>query len=282
MKILIIGNGYLGNRCKDVWGEHAVIAGARDLQTKTDVISLIENHKPDAILNAAGRKGKPNVDWCETNQLETIVGNTLQPILVAQAAQDKGVYLLHIGSGCIFYSDSDHVDGQWREADFGNPIPVYSRTKWAADLVLSTLPNVGIARIRMPLDCMPHPGNLITKLASYPKVIDVENSVTIIEDMIDVFYKLMQVQATGIFHVTNPGKLKHRQIISLYEKYVDPEHKNEWITNVDLVEKGLAEKGRSNNFLYSENLEKYGIRMRDVDEAITDAIKKYAKQVKKS
>ena len=280
MKILIIGNGYLGNRCKKVWGEEAAIVGARDIKSKEDVIKMLEEHKPDVVLNAGGRKGSPNVDWCQDHQDETITGNTLQPILIAEACQEQNVYLLHIGSGCIFYGNSSHPDKKWREADFGNPIPVYSRTKWAADLVLSTLPNLGIARIRMPRDSDPHPGNLITKLASYPKVIDVENSVTVIDDMVEVFYKLMEKRAAGIFHVTNPGTLKHREIIALYDELVDQDHKNEWITNDDLVGQGLATKGRSNNFLHSENLEKIGISMRPVGEAIRDTIEKYARAIK--
>ena len=126
MKILIIGNGYLGNRCNEEWGD-AVIAPARDIKTKEDVLKLLDEHNPDAVLNAAGRKGSPNVDWCEDHQMETIEGNTLQPIVIAQACQEKNIYLLHVGSGCIFYGDSPHEDKKWREDDFGNPVPVYSR-----------------------------------------------------------------------------------------------------------------------------------------------------------
>ncbi|PIR74404.1 MAG: hypothetical protein COU35_02355, partial [Candidatus Magasanikbacteria bacterium CG10_big_fil_rev_8_21_14_0_10_47_10] len=186
-------------------------------------------------------------------------------------------YLLHIGSGCIFYGDSPHPDKKWREYDMGNPTEVtYSRTKWAADLVLSTLPNVGIGRIRMPIDFVPSPQNMIDKLASFPKVIDVENSVTIVDDMISVFHQLMEKKAGGIFHVTNPGILKHKEIVALYEEMVDPSHTNEWISNDDLVKQGLAKKGRSNNFLASERLGEIGIEMREVHEAMRDTMKKYA------
>ena len=209
MKILIIGNGYIGNRCLGEWPD-AVLSNNK-IKTKEDVLALLDEHKPDAVLNAGGVTGKPNVDWCETHQMETIIGNTLLPILIAQACQERGLYLLHIGSGCIFYGDSPHPDKKWREGDLGNPKEVtYSRTKWAADFVLTTLPNVGIARIRMPIDWMPAKRNLIDKLAVYPKIIDVENSVTIIDDMMDVFHKLLEQKASGIFHVTNPGTLKHR------------------------------------------------------------------------
>ena len=281
MKILIIGNGYIGNRCLGEWPD--AVLSDRKIKTKEDVLALLDEHKPDAVLNAGGVTGKTNVDWCETHQIETIIGNTLLPILIAQACQERDVYLLHIGSGCIFYGDSSHPDKKWRESDLGNPKEVtYSRTKWAADLVLTTLPNVGIARIRMPIDWMPAKRNLIDKLAAYPKVIDVENSVTIIDDMISVFHQLLEKKASGIFHVTNPGTLKHREILALYDELVDLNHKNEWITNDDLVKQGLATKGRSNNFLASENLQKLGIEMRDVHVAIRDTVEKYAKAKKKN
>ncbi|MBP9761332.1 MAG: sugar nucleotide-binding protein [Candidatus Magasanikbacteria bacterium] len=276
MKILIIGaRGYIGDRCAKAWSDAVVFDG--HIETKEDMLRALDMHAPDAVLNAAGITGKPNVDWCETHQLETIIGNTQLPILIAAACQERGVYLLHIGSGCIFYGDSPHPDKKWREYDMGNPTEVtYSRTKWAADLVLSTLPNVGIARIRMPIDYMPSAKNMIDKLASYPKVIDVENSVTIVEDMVYAFRSLLEKKAPGIFHITNPGILKHREIMALYEKYVDPAHTNEWITNDDLVKQGLATKGRSNNFLSSTRLEEYGIQLREVHVAMDDVMQKYA------
>lgn len=279
MKIVILGNGYVGARCAEAW-EDAVLVSDH-INSKEDVLRIIEKEQPDAILNAAGVRGKPNVDWCEDHQLETIVGNTKLPIMMAEACQEKGVYLLHIGSGCIFYGDSPHEDKKWREYDMGNPTEVtYSRTKWAADLVLSTLPHVGIARIRMPIDYIPSKQNMIDKLATFPKVIDVENSVTIVDDMVNVFHALLEKKAEGIFHVTNPGILRHKEIIALYEELVDPNHTNEWISNEELVAQGLAKKGRSNNFLSSERLKEFGIEMREVHDAMRDTMEKYAKMKK--
>lgn len=280
MIILIFGHGYVGNRCKDAWGDEAVLSDVR-VQRKEDAAAEIARVKPDVVLNAGGVTGKPNVDWCDAHPLETILGNTLMPIALAAACQEAGVYLLHIGSGCIFYGDAPHPDKLWREDDFGNPLPTYSRSKWAADLVLSTLPNVGIARIRMPIDRIPGSRNLIDKVAAYPKVIDVENSVTIVDDMVDVLRRLMELKAPGIFHVTNPGTMKHRELIALYEELVDPAHTNEWISNDDLVKQGLASKGRSNNAMASIRLAEFGITMRPVKEALRDTMEKYAEAKKR-
>ncbi|MBI5728410.1 MAG: sugar nucleotide-binding protein [Candidatus Magasanikbacteria bacterium] len=279
MKILIIGRGLIGTRCAEAWND--AVLSHRKIMTTQDVRDLIDEHQPDVVLNAAGVRGRPNVDWCETHQLETIIGNTKLPIMIAEACVEKGLYLLHVGSGCIFYGDSSHPDKHWREDDFGNPRPVYSRSKWAADLVLSTLPHTGIARIRLPIDHVPGPGNLIDKLAGFKKVIDVENSVTIVDDMVAAFRQLLEKRPAGIFHVTNPGTLRHREIIALYEALVDPTHTNEWITNDELVRQGLAGKGRSNNFLASENLAKFGIHMREAHEALRDTMEKYARLKKK-
>ena len=277
MKILIIGNGFLGTKCAQAWTD--AFLSDKFISSVKDVEDLLDEHKPDAVLNAAGVVGKPNVDWCETHQIETINGNTVLPVMIAAACQKRAVYLLHMGTGCVFYGYSDDPKG-WKESDTPNPSAVYTRSKHAADLVLSTLPNVGIARIRMPVDGQPSPANLTTKLASFPKVADVINSVTVVDDMIEVFHELLARRAAGIFHVTNPGAIKHREIIEMYNEIVDPGHTNEWISADELVGEGLVKKTRSNTILQSENLEKLGIKMRPVKEAVRDAMTKYAKFLK--
>ena len=138
MKILIIGNGFIGGRCAQAWNN--VILHDKMIEGVADVLQLLDQHKPDVVLNAAGIVGKPNVDWCETNQLETIKGNTILPLIIAEACQKKNIYLLHIGTGCIFYGDSP-LEGGWKEDDYANPVAVYTRSKYAADLVLATLDN---------------------------------------------------------------------------------------------------------------------------------------------
>ena len=72
MKILIFGKGYIGNRCKDAWGDSAIMSDVQ-VCSKEDVLEEIRRYQPDAVFNAAGVRGQPNVDWCETNQMTTIL-----------------------------------------------------------------------------------------------------------------------------------------------------------------------------------------------------------------
>ncbi|MBP9869696.1 sugar nucleotide-binding protein [Patescibacteria group bacterium] len=273
MKILIFGKGFLGKRLADAWPD-AILSDVR-IDNFDAVVKEIRAHKPDAVVNTAGKTGTPNVDWCETHQSETFHGNVVSPLILAEACEQEQVYMLHFGSGCIFYGPSPDPRG-WREEDFGNPTSFYSRTKWAADLPLSRMANVGIARLRMPIDSIPGSRNLIDKLSAYKQVIDVENSVTVVDDLIAVSRQLIEKRGTGIFHVVNPGTMRHRDLLSLYREYVDPNHSCEWISNEELVSRGLAAKGRSNCILQSDRLAQLGIQMRPIEIALRDTMKKYA------
>lgn len=276
-RILIFGAGFLGKKL------HAYLAGSILSEAMIDdgaqVCAALGEHRPEAVVNCAGMTGTPNVDWCDANPLPTFRSNTIGPLVLAEACQELGVHLTHFGSGCIFYGPSPDPKG-WREDDFANPSAAYTRSKYAADLPLSILPNVAIVRLRMPIDSVPGPRNLITKLAHYPKIIDVENSVTIVDDLFEVIRQVIDKKAEGVFHATNPGSIRHRDLIRLYEELVDPSHTNEWISEEDLVRLGLAAKTRSNCILQNTRLPALGIHMRPIEVALRETMEKYAAAVR--
>ncbi|MBP9863954.1 sugar nucleotide-binding protein [Patescibacteria group bacterium] len=273
MKYLIIGTGYLGTRILNAWED--AVASQGEIHSVEDALREIDRVQPDVVINAAGVTGNPNVDWCETNQIATAKGNVELPLLLAEATQQRSIHLIHLGSGCIFYGISPQPAG-WREEDATFPLAYYSRTKLAADLLLSNMSHVAIVRLRLPVDTIPSPKNLIDKLASYKKVIDVTNSVTIIDDLLVVLRGIAEKKATGIFHAINPGPLRYRELLKLYKEFVDPLHHCEWIADDDLVQQGLAQKQRSTVILQSTRLTEIGLTMRPIEDAIKDTIKKYA------
>jgi dTDP-4-dehydrorhamnose reductase len=277
MTTLIMGAGFLGQRLAASLPGTLLVR--TDITDRAAVDAVLREHAADAVINCAGKTGRPNVDWCETHQEETYRANVLGPLVLAEACRKQGAYLLHLGSGCIFYGPSPDPAG-WNEDDAANPSAFYSRAKYAADLVLSRLPNVAIARLRMPIDGSPGERNLITKLARYREVIDVENSVTVIDDLIGVVGGLLGRRATGVFHATNPGTMRHRGLLALYRELVDPAHRSTLIGEEELVARGLASKARSNCVLTSRRLAELGITMRPVDVALRDAMVKYAAAVR--
>src|SRR3989338_1310616 len=169
---------------------------------------------------------------------------TIGRLILAEACQERGAHLTHLASGCVFYGPSPDPKG-WREDDHANPSATYSRSKYAADLLLSTLPNVAI-----------------------------------VDDLIEVVKQVMEKRGVGVFHATNPGTMRHRDLIRLYDELVDLSHTNEWISNDDLVTLGLATKGRSNCILQSTRLQALGVTMRPIEIALRDCMEKYAAAVR--
>jgi dTDP-4-dehydrorhamnose reductase len=273
MAIVVFGAGFLGKRFSEAIP--GAVLSTVDIADRTAVARELQALDARTVINCAGKTGRPNVDWCDTHPLETQRSNVVGPIILAEACSERGAYLLHVGSGCIFYGPSPSSGG-WREDDFANPSSFYSRSKYAADLVLSKLPNVAVARLRMPIDGTPGPRNLVTKLAGYREVIDVENSVTIVDDLVRVVQALVEQRASGIFHATNPGTMRHRDLLQMYREIVDPSCQYTLIREDELVARGLATHARSNCILASPRLAALGITMRPVDVALRDALTQYA------
>lgn len=274
MTTLIFGRGFLGTRLARELPD-AQLSRA-DITDELAVAEDLAKYEPTAVVNAAGKTGKPNVDWCESHPLETARANVIGPMVLAEQCAKARVYLLHLATGCIFYGPSPQPGG-WLEDDVANPTAFYSRTKYAADLVLSKLPNVGIARLRMPIDGVPGARNLITKLVAYRQVIDVENSVTVVSDVVAVVSGLVARRAEGVFHATNPGTMRHRDLLALYTRLVDPLHRYELLREEELVARGLAVKARSNCVLASPRLDALGLTMRPIDVALSATMAEYAR-----
>jgi 3,5-epimerase/4-reductase len=275
---LVFGGGFLGTRMAESLPNTRVAIGV-DIGDRDAVLSALRAHGPSSVINAAGKTGRPNVDWCEDHRGETTRSNTVGPLVLAEACAELGIHLVHLASGCIFYGPSPSPGG-WREDDFANPSSFYSRSKYAADLLLSELPNVAIVRLRMPVDTVPGPRNLITKLAGYRQVVDVENSVTIVPDLVTVVGALVASRATGVFHATNPGPVRHAKLLALYRQFVDPNHRSALIHEDELVGKGLAMRSRSNCILASRRLESHGLTMRPSEDALPDVFRQYAAALK--
>ena len=280
MKILVFSPGYVGK--KIVTGlqnaGHDIESIKVEITDLNAVHAALDASHPDAVLNGAGRRGIPNVDWCETNQISTMRSNTIGALILAQACFEKNIHMVHLGTGCVFYGESPDPAG-WKESDHANPQAVYSRTKYAADLILTELPNVAIVRFRMPIDSEPTPENLINKLVKYPKIIDVRNSVTVLDDLVTAVVGIIEKRGVGVFHAVNPGVMAHRDLMKLYTEIVDPNHISDWITADALVSTGLAKRIRSNNIMQNIRLRELGIELRPIDIALRDVMEKYARAV---
>ena len=285
-KVLIFGSGWLGNKFKKFLPQSRL--SKIDIANPKEVCEILDCIRPDIVINAAGKTGgKPNdppenIDWCEVHKEETRRSNVLGPIVLADACVERGVYLVHLSSGCIFDGESP-IPGGWKESDFPNPVSYYSQTKVEAEYRLLNLDaQILIVRLRMPVDSQPSPRNLITKLARYPKVIDVVNSVTVVDDFLEATVRLGYCGQTGIFNVTNPAPVRHREIMEWYRELVNPDHCCKMITVEQMYDKNLATARRSNCILNTDKLSGVGITLPDSEIRIRECLREYKNYLKPS
>ncbi|MDA1208459.1 MAG: sugar nucleotide-binding protein [bacterium] len=268
MKVLIFGaKGYIGSQFLSLFGDEA-IASSIDIADATAVAAALEKHKPDVVINAAGKTGKPNIDWCEDHKEETIHSNVTGPKVLLEECGKRNIYWVHMSSGCIY--EGDNGGSGFTEEDIPNFTgSFYSKTKGEIDQYLNQFP-VLILRIRMPFDGSGNPRTLIAKLKKYDRVLDVPNSITYIPDFLAAAKALIEKKATGIYNIVNPGAMSPYQIMEKYRDIVDPSHMFEKLTLDDLP--SVVKAGRSNCILNCEKLSKEGIELSPIETAVQTAL----------
>ena len=275
VKYLIFGKGYLGNKFAQYFKD-SVISDQR-INSSSDAEKEITKHNPEVVINCIGRTGTPNVDWCEDHKIETMKGNVTVPLMILEACQSTGKYMVHIGSGCIY--NGDNGGKGWTEEDepnfFGS---FYSRTKIYSEKMLKEFPVLQL-RIRIPMDDIPHSKNIIDKIIKFEKVIDVDNSITYLPDLMKISEQLIKLRKTGVYNAVNKGPLRYPYLLDKYKELVDPNKTYETFSLEDLHSEVKAK--RSNCVLSVSKLEKAGIKVRPIQEAVVDCLKKYRINLKK-
>jgi UDP-glucose 4,6-dehydratase len=99
-------------------------------QLHLDIISF----RPSHVFNVAGITSWPNVDWCESHNLESIQSNVVGTLNLASVCKDHGIFIVNLASGCIFYYDDIHAEGRgigYKEEDKPNYIGSFFSPKKA-------------------------------------------------------------------------------------------------------------------------------------------------------
>ncbi len=113
--------------------------------------------------------------------------------------------------------------------------------------------NVCTLRVRMPISSdLSNPRNFITKISRYDKVVNIPNSMTVLDELLPISIEMAKRNCTGIWNFTNPGVISHNEILEMYRDYIDPQFK--WV-NFDLEEQAkVIVAPRSNNELDASKL----------------------------
>lgn len=224
MKILVLGKGFMG--------EPLAKYLKADISTKRlHEITEKDLDPYEVVINTAS---KTDIDWCEKNRQETFDTNVIQPVRIASLLTH--MKYVFISSGCIFKS----VDGGINYEDsIPNPQCFYTYTKLMTEqLLVEVRPDTLIIRPRLLISEKSHPRNTINKLLTYNKIIDCQESATVLEDLIPKIQKMIEKQAVGAFNIFNEGTISPSEIMEIFN------HPHEKITKVELdnIVKGKARR----------------------------------------
>jgi len=264
--------GWIGQQlvqlCKDK-NINVVVAKSR-MENRNDIKSELDSILPTHVLIAAGITGRPNICWCEENKETVICVNVIGILNVVDICWRRNIHVTNFASGCIFKYDDKHPVGArgFDESDAANFFgSFYSQTKGTVESLLRNYDNCLTLRLRMPLSSDLHPRNFITKILNYDKVVNIPNSMTMLDDMLPRAITCAQRKLTGVLNFCNPGAISHNEILSLYKQFIDPEYA--WQNFTEDECNAILKAQRSNNTLAHDKLLEHFPDVPDIHTACT-------------
>jgi dTDP-4-dehydrorhamnose reductase len=315
MIVLLGATGYIGQAFAQELSRRGqafkTLSRAQVDYSKFEVLlNYLQKQRPEFVVNAAGYTGKPNVDACEIARADTLQGNTLLPITIAQACAATGTPWGHVSSGCIFagakvtragrttvekdmtrpdlkdlVSKHPEAVGGFTETDEPNfsfrqpPCSFYSGTKALAEEAIAGVGRSYIWRLRIPFDEIDNGRNYLTKVQRYPKVYDNVNSISHRADFAKACLDLWEKRAAfGIYNVVNPGFLTTRRVIEAIVRVLKPDRKFEFWQDDEEFYRVAAKTPRSNCVMDTTKLLAAGVKIRPVEEALEISLKNWKKE----
>lgn len=261
MILIYGGNGYIGKYITSELDKSNLqyILSSNRIYKYDSILQDINQYNPTHIISAAGYKTPTNIDFYEYNANELILTNTTGNLILADLCNKFNIHLTLIMSGCIYtYVDEHYYENYniFYENDFPNFYgSIYSSNRIGTEYFLNYYPNICILRLRMPISNDVHPKSLITKIINYRTVINIPNSMSVLEDVIKVIPIIINLNLIGTFNLVNTGVITHPEILDLYKLYVNPYYKYTIISEEQQNNKLIAL--RSNCHISNSKISKY-------------------------
>jgi len=287
-KVLLLGaSGYIGGTFKAalVKRNYQTLTPARDQMNycKFEVLRqyIQEQGGIDFLINAAGFTGKPNVEQCEIKRGETIQGNLLLPQMLSHLAALEDFRWLQIGTGCIYNGDNDgkgYTEEDKPNFSFKyNNCSFYSGVKGLAEDYLKTDSNCYICRLRIPFDNIDNSRNYISKLINYEITYNNINSISHIEEFVDICIGLYERNCpTGIYNICNENGISTKEVVDLIKDNLIIKKEFKYFKDDSEFYK-VAKVPRSNCVLNVNKIKSMGFKIRTAKEAVLESLQSWEK-----
>lgn len=311
-RVLVLGGtGYVGSAFVQElqlrgWDYRVLRRSEVDYSQFPALLRFLRSERFDMLVNCAGYSGKPNVDGCELERADTLLGNTTLPLTIACACSEAGLPWGHVSSGCIFsgakvrnpdgtvrverdlmtprvqeellqfpdrflgFTEEDEPNFSFRNG----PCSFYSGSKALGEEVLSNHAGHFVWRLRIPFNSIDQSRNYLSKVQRYSKVYDNVNSISHLGDFARVCLDLWEKRAPfGTYNVVNPGWVTTRRVVSRIQAVLTPGRQYEFWRDDSEFYAQAAKTPRSNCILDVSKLLATGVKIRSVEDAIEDSLR---------
>ncbi len=288
MFMILGGNGYVGSafqkHLQQMQLPFEVISRAVvDYSDETSLLRLLEQRRPEFLINAAGYTGNPNVDACEVHRTECLQGNAVLPGVIRSACEKAGVPWGHVSSGCIYtgakpdgsgFTEIDAPNFSFRQ----NNCSFYSGCKALGEELLSGAANCYIWRLRIPFNEVDGSRNYISKMMRYDCLLKATNSLSQLDEFAAASVACWTRSVPyGIYNLTNPGSVTTEDVVALIKRRGLVRKDFRFFDSEDQFMKLAAKTPRSNCVLDTTKAEQLKLPMRPIAEALETAIGNWVK-----
>ena len=311
MHLLIYGhNGWIGSQFIQLLKnekESYTLGYARVDDTST-LLKELDTVLPSHVISFIGRthgtigdRVYTTIDYLEQpgKLVENIKDNLFSPISLALACSVRKIHYTYLGTGCIFtYSDASFGpmigpllrSGLQNSRPSGGSDPTkfteedlpnffgsgYSIVKGFTDRLMHQLSdNVLNLRIRMPIVAEDCPRNFITKITNYKKICSMQNSMSVLPDLLPIALDMLKSGKVGTVNLTNPGVISHNEILEMYKEYVD--NSFTWENFNQEEQRQILACDRSNNSLDTHVLQTFAPYIKHIKDSVRELLQNYKK-----
>jgi 3,5-epimerase/4-reductase len=282
MKWLVFGyKGWIGQQVVNILEsdseEHTVITTDTRADDEQNVDKLLQDVQPDRVVSLIGRTHGPGyttIDYLEQKGkiVENVRDNLYGPLVLGLLCKKHNIHYTYLGTGCIFSGYDKEYSEESSPDFFGSS---YSVVKGYTDRLMKQLDeHVLNVRIRMPITSeKDNVRNFIYKITHYEKICSMENSMTVLPELLPLMVDMAVKKQTGTINLTNPGAINHNDILEMYKEIVDPAFT--WQNfSVEEQDKILL-SGRSNNVLETIKLQELYPNVKPIKESIREVLENY-------
>ena len=246
--MLLIGtDSFIGNYIKQYFIKNNI--SFNELNDYSNLKNDITNSHTSNIICAVEKSYGKNI--YSTNYIEDKLDQNLKynleiPILVNNIANKLNIHCTHINNGCLYTKD-------YAKEEDNTDLHVSAHST-VCSLKVKLLDNCLNLQFRYPVSGDFDPRCYLSKLTSYSKILNCDNSISVLPSLIPIMLKMINDKIIGSYNFVNNGNINSIDILLKYKYSIDSNCTIEEMTNEE--HNSIIGK-RSNITVNNEKLNKF-------------------------